>query len=74
MHFVYKCDKCGAVFSEFDAPLDMQKFGFDCLTVTEWKDIINFDEAQETMYVTSLCDGCAADYENAYSDGRVLLN
>lgn len=74
MHFIYKCDRCGVIFSQFEASLDLQKFGFDCLTVTQWKDIINFNEAQNTMYVTSLCDACATDYEISYSDDKVLLH
>ncbi len=59
MRIHYSCDNCGRPIDaiEVDA-VDEARFGFDCLTAEERRDMIRYDEAENVMYVQSLCDAC----------------
>jgi hypothetical protein len=59
MKIFYTCAVCGDGIDTIEVDkVDEVRFGFDCLTGQEREDIIKIDEANNIMYVKSLCDSC----------------
>lgn len=59
MKIYYRCECCGLPIDMIEVDkVDEERFGFDCLTDEERKDIIKIDTQRESIYVQSLCDEC----------------
>jgi hypothetical protein len=59
MKIYYTCEFCGENIDMIEVEaVDERRFGFDCLTAQERRDIINLDEKANAMHVKSLCDSC----------------
>lgn len=59
MKLYYTCDCCVADIDIIEVDkIDEVRFGFDCLTPEERRDIIKTDTSGEIIYVKALCDKC----------------
>ncbi|MGI6092222.1 MAG: anti-sigma-F factor Fin family protein [Veillonellaceae bacterium] len=59
MRIYYSCEYCDSHIDMIEVDkVDEVRFGFDCLTEEERRDIIKTDELNNAMYVKSLCDCC----------------
>lgn len=79
MKIYYICECCDAAIGELELEVvDEERLGFHCLTEDERRDIIKINKHNDTMTVSSLCDGCiqmlGLEEERPISGGALLLN
>lgn len=59
MKICYVCECCDEPIGELEMDVvDEERLGFHCLTEVERRDIIRINKQNDTMTVSSLCDGC----------------
>lgn len=62
MRLIYICSQCGEVIDQFSVrSIDESALGFDCLTEEQRRELLCFDQQQNTLTVQSLCDRCIDD-------------
>ena len=77
MWIFYSCDNCGEAIDGIEVDcLDEARFGFDCLTAEERRELVRLDPATGAVFVRSLCDRCIeatgiADWAAPPGGGRV---